>query len=77
MIDPVSGMEVVSVDLEGGSILNQTELSSFILPLIGQRVVLADLEALANDLSQAYVAKGYLNSGVVVGAVVGIMVGLI
>ena len=60
-----SGRYVVisSVEFEGNEVLSDLELTDVAKTFIGRRIGLSDLEELRIQLSQAYVDRGYLNSG--------------
>ena len=60
-----SGRYVIisNVEFEGNEVVDDSILKSVSQPFIGRRIGLSDLEELRVQLTQAYVDRGYLNSG--------------
>lgn len=57
------GVEVREIRVQGNSVLSQEELDAITRPYVGRVVSAADLQRLRNELTLAYVQKGFVNSG--------------
>ena len=54
--------------IRGNTVLPQDELSAIAEPYVGREVSFADLEALRDQLTLAYIERGYVTSGAVIPA---------
>ncbi len=54
-----------NVEFEGNTVIDDATLGQVAAPFVGRRIGLSDLEELRIQLTQAYVKRGYLNSGAI------------
>lgn len=54
------------VSFEGNTVLSDAELTEVVAPLVGRQVSIDEVEQARRDLTQAYIDRGYVNSGVIV-----------
>ena len=59
-------INVTRIRFEGGTILSPGELSEMIAPYEGRSITVEELFDLGRKISEAYVRRGFVNSGVVV-----------
>jgi hemolysin activation/secretion protein len=57
---------VSDIELEGNTLLSDADLAAALSPYIGRQLSFEDLQAARDDLTQAYVQKGYISSGVLI-----------
>ncbi len=62
----VGSIRIERVVLEGGTVLTQQEVSQIVAPYEGRAVTIEQLNQLRRELTEAYVRRGYINSGVVI-----------
>jgi len=55
-----------TVEFSGNRVLSDVELAELAAPYLGREVSIADLEALRDDITRAYVERGYVSSGAII-----------
>jgi len=63
-VGSIGGVRVTGIEFVGNSVLASAELQAIAAPYVGRVVTAAELQTLRQALTQAYVARGYVNSGV-------------
>lgn len=53
------------VNLQGSSVLSDTDLSGVVQPYLGQTVTIEELLEIRRQITQLYIARGFINSGAV------------
>jgi hemolysin activation/secretion protein len=62
----IGSIRVEHIVLEGGTVLPEQELSRISEPYEGRVVTFDELNALRRELTEAYIRRGYVNSGVII-----------
>lgn len=55
-----------NIDLEGNTVLPETQLRPLVQPYLGREVNVGELEELRQKITQRYIDKGYINSGAII-----------
>ena len=63
----VGGQLLRRVVFRGNSVMGNEDLERVVAPWFGKTVTAADLESLRIELSRAYIERGYVNSGALIG----------
>ena len=59
----VDGVTITSINIHGSTVLSASEVEEILDPYLRRQVYVEDLQSLTSQLTQLYIARGYVSSG--------------